>query len=120
MRARVTFATAALLALLSGPALAEPRWLGCKFNDTSGKPQTFAMVFDDIRGTASLLDGAALVDGAQTSINFQSLRTRFPQYNVTYSRNDGTLSISPTGGLGGILTGECRRIAPPPGAPKPQ
>lgn len=120
MRARATLATAALLALLSGPALAEPRWLGCKFTDTSGKPQTFAMVFDDIRGTAALLDGAALVDGAQTSITFQALRTRFPQYNVTYSRNDGTLSVSLTGGLGGILTGECRRIAPPPGAPQPR
>ena len=118
MGARVTFATAALLALLSGPALAEPRWLGCKFTDTSGKPQTFAMVFDDIRGTASLLDGATLVEGQGTSINFQSLRTRFPQYNVTYSRNDGTLSISTAGTLGGILTGECRRIAPPPGAPQ--
>ncbi len=120
MRARATLATAALLALLSGPALAEPRWLGCKFNDTNGKPQTFVMVFDDIRGTAALLDGAALVDGAQTSINFQSLRTRFPQYNVTYSRNDGSLSVSKTGGLGGILTGECRRIPPPQGAPQPR
>ena len=120
MRAGAIFGTAALLALLSGPALAEPRWLGCKFTDTGAKVQTFVMVFDDIRGTAALLDGAELVDGTQTSINFQSLRTRFPQYNVTYSRNDGTLSISMTGGLGGILTGECRRIAAPPGAPRPR
>ena len=87
---------------------------------TSGVHGTFVMVFDDIRGTAALLDGAALVDGAQTSINFQSLRTRFPQYNVTYSRNDGSLSVSKTGGLGGILTGECRRIPPPQGAPQPR
>jgi hypothetical protein len=76
------------------------------------------MVFDDIRSTAALLDGGALVDGTQTSINFQSLRTRFPQFNVTYSRNDGTLSISPT--TGGLMTGECRRIAAPPGAPQPR
>ena len=82
MRPGSIVATAALLALLSGPALAEPRWLGCKFTDTSGKPQTFAMVFDDIRGTAALLDGAALVDGAQTSITFQALRTRFPQFEL--------------------------------------
>ena len=120
MAGRATFAAAALLVLLSGPALAEPRWLGCKFTDTSGKPQGFVMVFDDIRLTAALLDGGALVEGAGTSINFQSLRTRFPQYNVTYNRNDGSLSISLTGGLGGILTGECRRIAAPPGAPQPR
>ena len=120
MRGKAFFATAALLALLSGPAQAEPRWLACKFTDTSAKVQNFVMVFDDIRGTAALLDGAALVDGTGTSINFQSLRTRFPQFNVTYNRNDGSLSISPTGGLGGILTGECRRTAPPPGAPQPR
>ncbi|MCA0302747.1 MAG: hypothetical protein LCH95_10095 [Proteobacteria bacterium] len=119
MRAGATFATAALLALLSGPAVAEPRWLGCKYNDTAGKSQAFVMVFDDLRGTAALLDGSALVDGTQTSINFQSLRTQFPQFTVTYSRNDGTLSISRSG-IGGILTGECRRVAAPPGAPQPR
>ena len=118
MTGRVTFATAAVLLLLSGPALAEPRWLGCKLTDTSGKQQNFVMVFDDIRLTAALLDVRELVEGTGTSVNFQSLRTRFPQYNVTYNRNDGSLSISQTGGMGGILTGECRRIAPPPGAPQ--
>ncbi len=118
MRGRLIFATAALFVLLSGPALAEPRWLGCKFTDISGKQQNFVMVFDDIRLTAALLDGPALVEGAGTSINFQSLRTRFPQYNVTYNRNDGSLSLSLTGGMGGILTGECRRISQPPGAPQ--
>jgi hypothetical protein len=107
-----------LLAVLSRPALAEPRWLACKFNDTSGKPQSFAMVFDDIRGTAALFDGYSLIEGTSTSINFQSLRTRFPQFNVTYNRNDGALAVSSTtGGLGGIMTGDCRRAAPPPGAP---
>jgi len=108
---------AALLAAVSGPALAEPRWLACKFTDTSGKAQTFQMVFDDIRGTAALFEGGSLIDGVTTTINFQSLRTRFPQYNITYNRNDGALAVSATGGLGGIMPGECRRSAPPPGAP---
>lgn len=119
MRLATTLLSLAMLGLLSRPALAEPRWLACKFNDTSGKAQPFVMVFDDIRGTASLLDGGSLIEGDGTSINFQSLRTRFPQFNVTYNRNDGALAISLTGGLGGILTGECRRVPPPPGAPRP-
>ena len=118
MRLAQILATVMLLALLSRPALAEPRWLACKFNDISGKVQNFVMVFDDLRGTAALFDGYSLIDGASTTINFQALRTRFPQFNVTYNRNDGALAVSPTvGGLGGILTGECRRSAPPPGAP---
>jgi hypothetical protein len=118
MRLAAILLSLAMLALLSRPALAEARWLACKFNDTSGKAQNFQMVFDDIRGTASLLDGGGLVEGAGTSINFQSLRTRFPQFNVTYNRNDGALAVSLTGGLGGIMTGECRRTPPPPGAPR--
>ena len=116
MRLAEILATVALLTLLSHPALAEPRWLACKFNDTSGKPQNFAMVFDDIRGTAALFDGYGLVEGTSTSINFQSLRTRFPQFNVTYNRNDGALAVSPIG-VGGLLHGDCRRSPPPPGAP---
>ena len=76
----------------------------------------FVMVFDDLRGTAALFDGYSLIDGAGTTINFQALRTRFPQFNVTYNRNDGALAVSPIG-VGGILHGECRRSAPPPGAP---
>ena len=116
MRLAEILATVALLTLLSHPALAEPRWLACKFNDTSGKAQNFFMVFDDIRGTAALFDGYSLIEGSSTSINFQSLRTRFPQFNVTYNRNDGALSVSPVG-TGGMLHGECRRSAPPPGAP---
>jgi len=118
MRLAEILATVALLALLSCPALAEPRWLACKFNDTSGKTQNFSMVFDDLRGTAALFDGGGLIEGTGTSINFQSLRTRFPQLNVTYNRNDGALAVSSTtGGLGGIMTGDCRRAPPPPGAP---
>src|SRR3954466_13745767 len=101
MRLAQILATVVLLALLSRPALAEPRWLACKFNQTSGKTQNFHMVFDDIRGTAAVFDGYSLIEGASTSINFQSLRTRFPQFNVTYNRNDGALAVSPTqGGLG--------------------
>jgi hypothetical protein len=115
MRLAEVMATVTLLALLSQPALAEPRWLACKFN-TGGKEQSFQMVFDDMRGTAALLDGGSLVEGTSTSINFQSLRTRFPQFNITYNRNDGALAVSPVG-VGGLMTGECRRSAAPPGAP---
>lgn len=116
MRLAEILVNVALLSLLSHPALAEPRWLACKFNDTTGKAQNFVMVFDDLRGTAALFDGYSLIDGTGTTINFQSLRTRFPQFNVTYNRNDGALAISPVG-TGGILNGECRRSTPPPGAP---
>ena len=117
MKLAQVLAAGVLLALLSHPALAEPRWLACKFN-ASGKEQNFQMVFDDMRGTAALFDGGSLVEGTSTSINFQSLRTRFPQFNVTYNRNDGALAVSSTtGGLGGIMTGDCRRAPPPPGAP---
>jgi hypothetical protein len=117
MRPGQVLLTLALIALLSRHAWAEPRWLACKFNDTGGKTQNFLMVFDDIRGTAALFDGVALVEGSGTSINFQSLRTRFPAFSVTYNRNDGALSLSMQGSVGGILIGECRRTAAPPGAP---
>ena len=118
MRLAQILATVMLVALLSRPALAEPRWLACKFNDISGKVQNFVMVFDDLRGTAALFDGSNLIDGASTTITFRALRTRFPQFNVTYNRNDGALAVSSTtGGLGGLMTGDCRRAAPPPGAP---
>ena len=116
MKLAQVLAAGVLLTLLLHPALAEPRWLACKFNDTSGKAQSFVMVFDDLRGTAAMFDGYSLIEGTSTSINFQSLRTRFPQFNVTYNRNDGALSVSPVG-TGGMLHGECRRSAPPPGAP---
>lgn len=115
MTAKLIFAALTLVAGLWRPAMAEPRWLACKFNDTSGNEQSFSMVFDDRRGTASLLDGVALIEGQDTSTTFQAVRTRFPQFILTYNRNDGALSVTPTaGGLGGILTGECRRIPPPP------
>ena len=116
MRLAQVLSAGVLLAVLSRPALAEPRWLACKFNDTSGKAQNFVMVFDDIRSTAALFDGYSLIEGASTTLNFQGLRTRFPQFHVTYNRNDGALALSPVG-VGGILHGECRRSAPPPGAP---
>ncbi|MFO1080977.1 MAG: hypothetical protein U1E23_10165 [Reyranellaceae bacterium] len=102
------------LAVLPRAAWAEERWLGCRFME-SGKPRTFVMVFDDLRGIASLLEGGSLVAGAGTTINYQSLRTRFPDFGVTYSRNDGSLSVSPQ--TGGLVSGECRRITAPAGAP---
>lgn len=117
MRLAEVLATVTLLALLSQPALAEPRWLACKFN-AGGKEQNFHIVFDDMRGTAALLDGGSLVEGTSTSINFQSMRTRFPQFNITYNRNDGALAVSPV--TGGLMNGECRRSPPPPGAPAVQ
>ncbi len=107
----------ALLVALSGPALAEPRWLACKYNDTNGKAQAFFMMFNDLRNVASLLEAGTLVEGTSTGITFQALRTRFPQFTITYNRNDGALALTPLAGFGGILTGECRRSPPPPGAP---
>ena len=112
-------AAGGLLVLFGQPALAEPRWLACKYSDTNGKAQNFFMVFDDLRNTVSLLEGGALVEGTSTGITFQALRTRFPQFAITYNRNDGALSVTPLEGYGGIRTGECRRSPPPPGAPNP-
>ena len=105
----------ALLALLSQPAWAEQRWLGCTYKDVNGKTQNFLMAFDDLRGVASILEAGSLVAGTNTTINFQSLRARFPDFTITYNRNDGALALNPRGG--GMLSGECRRVAPPPGAP---
>jgi hypothetical protein len=114
----MTLAALSLLVALARPAMAEPRWLSCKYTDTSGTVQTFHLMFDDLCSTAALFDAGALVEGTNTSINFQSLRARFPAFLITYNRNDGALAVTPlTGGLGGILTGECRRTPPPPGAP---
>ncbi len=118
MRHWQVLAMAALLAAVAWPAQAEQRWLACKFTDQRGTVRTFHMVFDDLRGTAALLDGGALVDGTGTSINFQSIRTRFPVFALTYNRNDGALSVTPQDGFGGILNGDCRRSPPPPGAPR--
>ena len=117
MRWPAILAAAGLLAALAQPALAEPRWLACKYTDTGGKAQNFFMVFDDLRNVASLLDAGTLVEGANTGITFQALRTRFPQFIITYNRNDGALALTPLAGYGGILSGECQRSPPPPGAP---
>jgi hypothetical protein len=119
MRWQEILGAAGLLVALSGPAMAEPRWLACKYNDTNGKAQTFFMMFDDLRNVASLLEAGTLVEGTSTGITFQALRTRFPQFAITYNRNDGALAVTPLAGYGGILTGECRRSPPPPGAPNP-
>ena len=76
------------------------------------------MVFDDRRGVAALLDVGFLQQGTNTAITYQAIRTRFPEYALTYNRNDGALAINPR--TGGILNGECRRVTPPPGAPSLQ
>lgn len=119
MRWTAILAAAALSAALARPAMAEPRWLACKYTDTHGGAQTFNMVFDDLRNTAALFDTGArrLIEGTNTGITFQALHTQFPQIGVTYNRNDGALAVTPVAGFGGILTGECRRSPPPPGAP---
>jgi hypothetical protein len=110
-------ALGAALGVAASPALAEPRWLACKFTDQGGAVQNFNMVFDDIRSTASLFVSGSMVEGTTTSINYQSIRTRFPTFALTYNRNDGALSLAPEGSYGGILKGECKRSPPPPGAP---
>ena len=115
LQASVAFA---LLAAVAQPARAEERWLGCKYVDVNGKAQSFLMVFDDRRSVAALLDAGFLQEGTNTSITFQAIRTRFPEYAVTYNRNDGALAINPR--TGGILNGECRRVAQPPGVPSLQ
>src|SRR5258708_35144746 len=117
MRWREILGAVGVLVAFSRPAMAEPRWLACKYNDTNRKAQTFFMVFDDLRNTASLLDAGTLVEGADTGITFQALRTRVPQFTVTYNRNDRAVALTPLAGYGGTLTGESRRGPPPPGAP---
>ncbi len=109
---------AALVASVASPALAEPRWLACKFTDHKATVRNFHMVFDDIRNTASIFDGVSLIEGTGTTTTYQALRTRFPAFTVTYNRNDGALAITAVEGTyGGTFTGECRRSPPPPGAP---
>jgi hypothetical protein len=109
---------AMLAAAFAMPALAEQRWLACKFTDQTATARNFFMMFDDIRNTASLFDGSGLVEGSSTSITFQALRTRFPNFAVTYNRNDGALAVTGIAGTyGGSFAGECRRSPPPPGVP---
>lgn len=117
MRPGLMLAMVASLAVFASSARAEPRWLACKYTDQGGVARNFHMVFDDLRGTASIFEAGSLVEGSGTSINFQSIRTSFPAFAATYNRNDGALAISPQGSYGGILRGECRRSPPPPGAP---
>ncbi|MSP75460.1 MAG: hypothetical protein EXR12_04930 [Rhodospirillaceae bacterium] len=113
-----TTALGVALAIAASPALAEPRWLACKFTDQNGAARNFHMMFDDLRGTASVFDAGQLIEGIGTSINYQSIRSRFSAFALTYNRNDGALAVSPIeGSFGGILRGECRRSPPPPGAP---
>jgi hypothetical protein len=109
---------AAALAVVAAPAHAEPRWLACKYTDQRGAARNFHMVFDDMRNTVAFWDGIALVEGTSTGITFQAIRTRFPQFFLTYNRNDGALSMTPLESrYGGLLHGECQRSPPPPGAP---
>lgn len=112
-----------LLAVTAAPAVAETRWLGCKFTDHLGKPQGFNMMFDEDRNLTAIFDPAhgTLSEGTSTFINFQLIRTRFPDFSLTYNRNNGTLALSPTTGGSiptGLLQGECRRSPPPQGAPR--
>lgn len=107
------------LLLAAGPAAAETRWLSCKYTDLKGAAQTFSMAFDESRNVAAIFENGQMVDGTNTTITFQSLRSRFPGVVVIYNRNDGALSVTPQGGayVTGMLRGECRRSPPPPGAP---
>ncbi|CAN5868600.1 hypothetical protein BH11PSE3_BH11PSE3_08240 [soil metagenome] len=119
MRGTRLLLAVAVLALLSGPAIAEPRWLACKYADGRGATHDFYMVFDDLRSTASVLENGQLIEGANTNITFQALRSRFPMFMMTYNRNDGALALNPLQGGGGLLQGKCGRTAPPAGAPRP-
>jgi hypothetical protein len=117
-RLATMFLTAAGLAAVAAPAMAEPRWLGCKVTDQHGQARNFSVVFDDRRNTAGVWDGNVMADGTNVAITFQALRARFPNFTMTYNRNDGTLSMTPLGAnYGGLLHGECRRAVAPPGVP---
>ena len=121
MRFATILLTAAGLAAVAVPAMAESRWLGCKVTDQGGQARNFSVVFDDRRNTAGVWDGNSMAEGSNVAITFQALRARFPNFTMTYNRNDGTLSMTPLGAnYGGLLHGECRRSLPPPGAPAGQ
>lgn len=112
-----------MLAVGTAPAVAETRWLACKFTDTQGKPQGFQMMFDEDRNIAAIFDPAlgTMTEGSSTFINFQLIRSRFPAFTLTYNRNNGTLALSLISGTSipaGLVQGECRRSPPPPGAPR--
>ncbi|MGQ3299999.1 hypothetical protein [Reyranella sp.] len=117
-----TFLTAAVgLAAVASPASAEPRWLACKVTDQGGQVRNFSVVFDDRRNTVGVWDGTSLAEGTSVVTTFQALRATFPNFSMTYNRNDGAFSMTPLGAnYGGLLHGECRRSLPPPGAPAGQ
>jgi len=118
MRPATILTMAAALSAVALPAWAESRWLGCKVTDQRGTARNFHVVFDDRRNTAAVWDGIELVEGANVAITFQALRARFPNFALTYNRNDGALSMTPLGAnYGGLLHGECRRTQPPAGVP---
>ena len=101
-------------------ALAEPRWLACRYSQ-AGQARQLAVMFDEARNVAALFEDGVMVDGNATSITFQAIRSRFPAFFLTYNRNDGSLSLALTSGGGftaGIVSGVCRRAPPPPGAPR--
>lgn len=113
-------ALALALVMSATSVAAETRWLSCRYNQ-SGQTRTLAVAFDEARNLAAIFDDGELTEGANTSITFQAIRSRFPLFFLTYNRNDGSLGLALTGGGGftaGIVTGECRRAPPPPGAPR--
>lgn len=121
MRFATLLLAAVGLAAAAGPARAEPRWLACKVTDQGGQVRNFSVVFDDRRNTVGVWDGSSLAEGTSVVITFQALRATFPNFSMTYNRNDGAYSMTPLGAnYGGLLHGECRRSLPPPGAPAGQ
>jgi hypothetical protein len=120
-RAALGATLAAALAVLSvAEALADTRWLSCRYTQ-GGEQRQLAVMFDETRNLAAIFQDGLLTEGTATSITFQAIRSRFPGFFLTYNRNDGSLALALTGGGGftaGIVHGECRRANPPPGAPR--
>jgi len=118
MRLATLLAAAVGLVAAATPASAEPRWLACKVTDQGGQVRNFSIVFDDRRNTAAVWDGTSIAEGSSVAITFQAVRARFTNFSMTYNRNDGAFSMTPLGAnYGGLLHGECRRSAAPPGVP---
>ena len=121
MRFPTLLTAAVVLAAVATPARAEPRWLACKVTDQGGLVRNFSVVFDDRRNTVGVWDGTSMAEGTSVVITFQALRATFPNFSMTYNRNDGAFSMTPLGAnYGGLLHGECRRSPPPPGVPAGQ
>jgi hypothetical protein len=121
MRLATLLMTAVGLAAAAQPASAEPRWLACKVTDQGGQVRNFSVVFDDMRNTVGVWDGVSMAEGTSVVTTFQALRATFPNFSMTYNRNDGAFSMTPLGpNYGGLLRGDCRRSAPPPGVPAGQ